>query len=195
MFCRVLSVALMVLSFASLAFASGGGGHGEGGGEAKAEKKEIKSAEDSYTVVSSRVQALEAKIHSGKEEIEKLIAEKQHTSNPQRVNEIVRQMMTLHNEVQKNTREYDQQRSLLKYRYPEKSTADKREYERIEVKSLEDMESEMSLGSSVNRTLKKVRMQYGTPENEMAEKKRQPSKEAAPGKTQPDLMAPVILKK
>lgn len=189
MFYLVLSVLLAGLFSAPVAEASGGGG------EAKAEKKEVKSAEDSYSVVSSRVQALEAKIHSGQDEIEKLIQEKHHTTNPQRLNEIIRQMMTLHTEVQKNTREYDQQRSLLKYRYPEKSIADKREYERIEVKSLEDMESEMSLGNSVNRTLKKVRRQYGTSENEMAEKKRQPSKDASPGKTPSDLMAPVILKK
>lgn len=194
---RALSTVLILMTSASLAVASGGGGHGEAaeGGEAKpAEKKEIKSAEDSYSVVSSRVQALEAKVKSGKEEIEKLIEEKHHTSNPQRIAEITRQMNTLHLDVQKNSKEYEQQRSLLKYRYPEKAAADKREYERIQIKSLEDMESEMSLGNSVNRTLVRIRQQYQTPEDETAAKKRKPSKEAAPSK-QPSIIEPVILKK
>lgn len=198
MFYPALKFAVMILMTASLASASGGGGHGGGeeGGEAKpAEKKEVKSAEDSYTVVAARVQALEAKVHSGQEEIEKLIAEKQHASSPQQVNEIIRQMMTLHKELEKNTKEYDQQRSLLKYRYPEKLATEKREYERIEVKSIEDMESQMSIGSSVNRTLKKVRSQYGTPESETAAKA-DPDRKKAPSKaSQPGLMDPVILKK
>lgn len=183
--------------FCSVALASGGGGHGGGegeGGEAKAEKKEIKSAEDSFTVVQSRVQALEAKVHSGQEEIQKLITEKHHTKDPEKVNEIIRQMMTIHKELSKNLLEYDQQRSLLKYRYPEKSVSEKREYERIELKSIEDMESQMSLGSSVSRTLKKVRMQYGTAEPES--KKIESSSKAGPAKpSQPGLTDPVILKK
>ncbi len=198
MFYQVLKSTMILLMTATLAQANEGGGHGGGGegGEAKpAEKKEIKSAEDSYTVVAARVQALEAKVHSGQEEIEKLIVEKQHASNPQQVNEIIRQMMTLHKELEKNTKEYDQQRSLLKYRYPEKSAAEKREYERIEVKSIEDMESQMSIGSSVNRTLKKVRMQYGTPENETAAKADAHGSKTPAKKSQPGLMDPVILKK
>jgi hypothetical protein len=179
------------LILSSTALASGGGGHGGGeGGEAKPEKKEIKSAEDSFAVV----QGLEAKVHSGQEEIQKLISEKQHTKDPEKVNEIIRQMMTLHKELEKNLKEYDQQRSLLKYRYPEKSASEKRVYERIELKSIEDMESQMSIGSSVSRTMKKVRMQYGNPEPES--KKGDGHSKTGPSKpSQPGLTDPVILKK
>ncbi|KYG66943.1 hypothetical protein AZI86_07930 [Bdellovibrio bacteriovorus] len=195
MYSLALKTVLSVM-LSSVALASGGGGHGgaEGGGEAKPEKKEIKSAEDSFSVVQSRVQGLEAKVHSGQEEIQKLITEKQHTKDPEKVNEIIRQMLTLHKELEKNLKEYDQQRSLLKYRYPEKAASEKREYERIELKSIEDMESQMSIGSSVNRTMKKVRMQYGNPEPES--KKVESHSKTAPSKpSQPGLTDPVILKK
>ncbi len=183
------------------AHANEGGGHG--GGEAKEgeagkeEKKEVKSAEDSFSVVQARVQALEAKVHSGQEEIEKLIEEKQHTTDPKQVSEIVKQMMGIHKELQKNVKEYDQQRALLKYRYPEKGLTEKREYERIDVKSIDDMEKQMSLTTSVNHTLKRVRSQYETPEEAKARMEKttvdghgKPVKPAAPTLTEP-----VILKK
>ncbi len=90
-----------------------------------------------------------------------MILEKQNTKDPEKTNEIIKQMITLHKELEHNLREYDQQGALLKYRYPEKGQTEKREYERIELKSIEEMESQMSLSSSVKRTLRKVRMQYG----------------------------------
>ncbi|MBO9668686.1 MAG: hypothetical protein J7501_17945, partial [Bdellovibrio sp.] len=186
----------------SIAFANEGG-HGGGEekkeGEGKAEeKKEIKSAEESFAAVQARVSALEAKVHSGKEEIEKLIEEKQHAKNPAEVNEIIKRMVTLHKELEKNVVEYDQARALLRYRYPEKGGAEKREYERIEVKSLDDMESQMSLSSSVKRTMKKVRTQYDTPQEAKARLESQKngdgrSKKADP--KAPSLTDPVILKK
>lgn len=192
MYSQVLKIVIPSLLCGTLALASGGEAEG---GDAKPEKKEIKSAEDSFSVVQSRVQTLEAKVRSGQEEIQKLITEKQHAKDAVRVNEIIRQMLTLHKDLEKNLKEYDQQRSLLKYRYPEKSASEKREYERIELKSIEDMETQMSLGSSLNRTLKKVRTQYGTSEGEHGDpvepgQKHLPSKPAQPGLTDP-----VILKK
>lgn len=205
MFSLVLKAVLTLLATASLALANEGGGHG--GGEKKEEKKEekaegghaekkpeVKSAEESFNVVQARVQTLEAKVKSAEDEIQKLIVEKQHTKDTQKVNEIIKQMLTLHRELQKNAKEYDQQRALLKYRYPEKGQSEEREYERHEVKSLEDMESQMSLTSSVKRTLKKVRSQYGTAEASDPGGERVPRKK--PVKINPpSLVDPVILKK
>ncbi|HEX7673295.1 MAG TPA: hypothetical protein VF412_03940 [Bdellovibrio sp.] len=166
-------------------------------GEAgKEEKKEVKSSEDSYSVVAARVAALEAKVKSGQEEIEKLIEEKQSTKDPAKVSEIVKQMLGIHKELQKNVKDYDQQRALLKYRYPEKGLTGEREYERIDVKSIEDMESQMSLTTSVNRTLKKVRSQYDTPEDVKARAEKsaeEANKKSSP--STPSLTEPVVLKK
>src|SRR5438445_4770224 len=156
---KILIIFLTALAVNAAHANEGGNGDGEPkeGEAGKEEKKEVKSAEDSFSVVQARVQALEAKVHSGQEELEKLIEEKQHTTDSKQVAEIVKQMLGIHKELQKNVKEYDQQRALLKYRYPEKGLTEKREYERIDVKSIEDMETQLSLTTSVSHTLKKVR--------------------------------------
>lgn len=196
MFSLALKTVLVFMMSLSFAFASGGGGHGEAPAEGeKAEKKtEVKSSEDSYTEVQSRVSALEAKIRSAQDEIQKLLLEKHHLKDPVKLSENTKQTTALHKELKANLKEYDQQRSLLKYRYPEKGLTEKREYERIELKSLDEMENQMSLGSSVKRTLKKVRSQYGTPESEMAENTEKATVKAKK-KADPGLTDAVILKK
>lgn len=200
MFSQVLKFSLILLTASSIAFANEGGGHG--GGEAKEgegkgeEKKEVKSAEESYAAVAAKVQALEAKVQSAEEELKKLIEEKQHTKDPAKLNEIVKQMLTLHKQLKENAKEYDQQRALLRYRYPEKGLTEKREYERVEVKSLEEMESQMSLSSSVKKTMKKVRTQYQTPEEVKAHDDKEAKKKANSAQPKkPDLTEPVIMKK
>lgn len=163
--------------------------------KAPAAKKEIKSREESFTVVQARVQVLEAKVNSGKEEIQKLLQEKQAAKDNEKINEIIRQILTLHKELGKTVKEYDQQRALLKYRYPEKGMTEKRQYERIEVKSVEEMESELSLSSTVQRTLKKVRSQYETPEERVERAQQVEQKAVEKKKSEPGLVDAVILKK
>lgn len=199
MYSLVLKISLSFLTLSSVAVANEAPAaeHGEApkeGAKAEAPPKEIKSSEDSYAVVQARVQALEAKVRSAETEIQKLITEKQQTKDSARVAEIINQMKTLHKDLNTNVKEYDQQRALLKYRYPEKGQTEKREYERIEVKSIEEMETQMSLANSVKKTLQKVRIQYEKPnKNEMghtvAEEKKK-SQESAPS-----IVDPVILKK
>jgi hypothetical protein len=200
MFSQALKFSLILLTASSLAFANEGGGHGgseakEGEGKAE-EKKEVKTAEESYAAVAAKVQGLEAKVQSAEEELKKLIEEKQHTKDPAKLNEIVKQMLTLHKQLKENAKEYDQQRALLRYRYPEKGLTEKREYERVEVKSLEEMESQMSLSSSVKKTMKKVRTQYQTPEEVKAHDDKEAKKKANSAQPKkPDLTEPVIMKK
>lgn len=205
---KVLFVSLMFASSLSFAEDHGGGGGGEhgGGGEEKKEGeekkdgaaapvKERRTSEASYAEVQAKVSGLEAKVRSAEEEIAKLIAEKQHTTNPERTGQIVSEMVKLHREMQTNAREYDQQRSLLKYRYPEKGIGgEKREYERIEVKTLDEMEDSLSLSSSVNKTLKKVRTQYEKPDMPVKTEKKT-SKKSKEKTEEPALTAPVIIKK
>ncbi|MNK75230.1 hypothetical protein D3C87_947670 [compost metagenome] len=196
---KTLFVSLMLVSQFSFAEEPGGGaekkeGEAAAGGEAAA-PKERRTSEASYAEVQAKVSGLEAKIRSGEEEIAKLIAEKQHTTNPERTSQIVSEMVRLHREMQTNARDYDQQRSLLKYRYPEKGIGgEKREYERIEVKSLDEMEDSLSLSSSVNKTLKKVRTQYEKPDMPVKSEKKT-SKKTKEKTEEPALTAPVILKK
>ncbi|KHD87401.1 MAG: hypothetical protein OM95_14515 [Bdellovibrio sp. ArHS] len=193
MYSLVLKISFTFLTLTTMAFANEEA-PAEHGAAPAAPAKEIKSSEDSYAVVQARVQALEAKVRSAETEIQKLITEKQQTKDSSRVAEIINQMKSLHKDLNANVKEYDQQRALLKYRYPEKGLTEKREYERIEVKSIEEMETQMSLGNTVKKTLQKVRMQYEKPEkNELGtalveEKKKSPE-------SAPRIVDPIILKK
>lgn len=150
--------------------AEGGGEakkEGEAGGEAKEGegKAEGKSEpkRDSFGEVQGRVSTLQAKIKASEETIRKLIEEKQHTTNAEAVSEIIKNMVNEHKTLQKNIEDYDQARSYLQYRFPEKGLKGERQYERIELKSLVEMESEAGLDSRIKRTLRKVRTQYKAP--------------------------------
>lgn len=158
------------------------------------------ASEETYATVQARVQGLEAKVRASESEIQKLILEKQKTNDPEKVSDIIRTMLTLHKELSAQVKEYDQQRNLLKYRYPEKGLTDVREYERIEVKSIEDLESQVSLSASVHRTLEKVRMQYRNEQKrtisseggaQPVHSKNQPAK----SKSKPSFMEPIVLQK
>ena len=179
--------------------ANEGGEHGEQG-EKEEKSREPKAKEDSFGTVLSRVLAIEAKVRSSEDELKKLIQEKQRTKDQKKVSEIIKQMIAIHRDLQRDVKEYERERALLNYRYPEKGQSEKRRYERIEVKSLEEMEGQMSLSSSVKKTMEKVRSQYGISE------KKQPSspggdkhdKQGADDKSSspaPQLTDPVILKK
>jgi hypothetical protein len=132
-------------------------------GKEEGKDKKAKAVEDSYVHVQLHVQTFEAKIRSGKEELVKLIEEKKISKDPVKIAEIIKEMILVHKEIEKNIKEYDLQRSLLKYRYPEKGRSEKREYERIELQPVEEIEGQLTLANSVNHSLKKVRSQYETP--------------------------------
>ena len=170
----------------------------EAAAPAKEEKKipVMRSSEETYAVVAARVAGLEAKVKGGEAEIQRLVGEKQKAKTPEQVQEIIGLMLTQHKDLEKNLKEYDQQRALLKYRYPEKGQQDVREYERIDLKSIEQIEHQMSLGTSVQKTLNKVRMQYEPPE-EISKNKASSNVEAQKKSTpqEPGLIDPVILKK
>lgn len=198
MFSLVLKIALSFFLGLPVSFASEGAAK-----EAAPEEPKNKSDEESFIVIQARVAALEAKVHSGETEIAKLVAEKQHTNNPEKLNEIIRQMLTVHKEIKQNAKEYDQQRALIRYRYPEKGANEKRQYERIQVKSLEEMESEINLSSSLSRTFKKVRSQYPSKLNDKGNQNTSKAgasttvihKKETPVKSTPSLTDPIILKK
>lgn len=153
------------------------------------EASSIRSSEESYATVAARVQALEAKVKSSEADIQKLLQEKA-SAKPERVGEITIEVQHLHSKMQEQIREYDQQRSLLKYRYPDKGRTDKRVYERIDLKSVKQMEEEVGLSSALRHSMQKVREHYGTTPEE-----KKPTEKPQLQKQKNDVLAPVILKK
>ncbi|MGZ3769435.1 MAG: hypothetical protein ACXVCP_13000 [Bdellovibrio sp.] len=197
MFSLTVKAAFIFFVTVSIAFAN----EHESKEAATPEGPQNKPSEESFTAIQARVASLEAKVRSGEAEIQKLINEKQHTKDADKLNEIIRQMITAHKEMEKNAKEYDQQKALLMYRYPEKGLSEKREYQRIQVKPLEEMERQASIGTSLNRTLKKVRSQYPTAtstdpvKQETKEKLPFEHNKPVPTAVKPGLADPIILKK
>lgn len=161
---------------------------GEEGAANETQKKQQNEANELQT----RVQALQAKVKTKEEAITKLIEEKNQTKDPERIKEIIQQMVVEHKEMGKMIEEYEQNRSLLRYRYPEKGYKGVRTYERMEVKPLEQMESKMSVEAKLKRNMKTVHSQFGL----SIEKNRK--KKKGDGKNEnlaPSLTEPIVIQK
>ncbi len=169
-----------------------GSKEGEGGGEGEGSDAQKKQASEAIEL-QAKVQALQAKIRSKEENIQKLIEEKNRTKDPEKVAEIIKEMVSDHKEMSKMIEEYEQNRSLLRYRYPEKGFVGGRTYERMEVKPLDQMENQMSVEAKLKRNLKTVHSQYGeTVDAKRPKKKRPGQKQEA---EVPSLTEPLIIQK
>ncbi|HEY8270386.1 MAG TPA: hypothetical protein VIG33_05815 [Pseudobdellovibrionaceae bacterium] len=147
------------------------------------QKKQMNEASE----LQAHVQALRAKVKSKEETINKLIKEKNHTKDAEKVKEIIAEMVVEHKEMSKMVEEYEQSRSLLRYRYPEKGYAGTRSYERMEVKPLDQMENLSSIEAKLKRNLKTIHAQFGEPTEVKSSKKKKAQKkeEEAPSLTEP----------
>jgi hypothetical protein len=164
------------------------GAQGGEGDVTESQKKQMNEAAE----LQARVSALQAKVKSKEESISKLIEEKNHEKNPEKVKEIIAEMVTEHKEMTKLIEEYEQNRSLLRYRYPEKGYKGVRSYERMEVKPLEQMENQMSVESKLKRNMKTVHTQYGVNEDKEFKAKR---KSKQKGDEAPSLTEPIVIQK
>jgi hypothetical protein len=167
-----------------------GKGEGKEGKEGEGEAKEPvnaaqKKQADEATELQTKVQALQAKVRTKDETIRKLIEEKNHTQDSAKVKEIIEQMVVEHKEMNKLIQEYEQNRSLLRYRYPEKGFHGTRNYERMEAKPLDQMENQMSIEAKLNQTRKTVEAQYGVVPKDPKKKSKKDSKPSAPSLTEP----------
>lgn len=115
-----------------------------------------------WLVYENKVQELTSKIKSKEDSLQKLILEKNQLS-PQspRVKEVIGLIVKEHNELKKLAEDYKKNLSILNYRYPERNAQGNREYDRIEVKSVDQIESDLGISGKLNRNLQKMRSQYG----------------------------------
>lgn len=169
-----------------------GGKEGEPGDGASEGTESQKKQQNEAAELQTRVQALQAKIKTKEETITKLIEEKNHSKDPVQTKEIIGQMVTEHKEMGKMIEEYEQNRSLLRYRYPEKGYKGVRAYERLEVKPLEQMENQMSVESKLKRNIKTMQSQFGSANNNDAKKKKSSGREET---LAPSLTEPIVIKK
>ncbi len=118
-------------------------------------------AEENYTSHQLKLVALMAKVHSKEDVILGLLEEKSHAKHAGQLNEIASQLATEHKELRVLVDDYEKERNIIRYRFPEMNSDEERKYRRITVKSIEDIESEIGLDKQLDETKKKMRLHYG----------------------------------
>lgn len=111
--------------------------------------------------LSAQISSLKTKIAGKEDAIKDAIKHKQHASSKADAEHAVQTLLKEHGELKKLEEEYNEKTQLMKYRYPEVGITEKRKYERIKVKSLEDYEQMMSLEGEVKMSVIKIKEHYG----------------------------------
>lgn len=143
-----------------------------GGGEGEEAKKSASVPE--WVEIQNRLQTLKAKLSAKEKTVRELIAAQRsgHHAPASGGAGHGGKSATLgggdfatlqkeHRELKALAEEYEQQRNVLRYRYPEKGLRDDRKYHRVEIQSLEEMENQMGFEGRLRRTFKKVEEKYG----------------------------------
>lgn len=144
----------------------------EGGSEAAKDEKSESGKEDKgaaaaqakknpeWMDLNTQLQTLKSKIGMSEDLIQKLIDQKNSSTDQKQSAEVISNLVKEHRSMSKTIEEYEQKRNQLKYRFPEAGLNDEREYERIEVKSLQDMENEFTISGRLQKAYSKVKRQY-----------------------------------
>lgn len=191
-FDKVLSSWIFCLMLSSLFFAtavspgfalanSGGGEKKEEGGEKKeegkegGEKKEGEKKEGegrpAWMEIEAKIQELAAKVKSKNENIEKMIEEKNHfPEHSSELKNLIKEIVKEHVEMEKLSQEYDKQVSILKYRFPERNAKKDRKYEKLQIKSVEEIEKAVGIDAKLMKAMRRARSQYRKDKNESPEK-------------------------
>lgn len=111
--------------------------------------------------LSSQISGLKTKINGKEEAIKEIIKHKHHAKNKSEAEHAVQNLLKEHAELKKLQEEYNEKTQLMKYRYPDVGVTEKRKYERIKVKSIEDYEQMIGLESDVKKSVIKIKEHYG----------------------------------
>lgn len=152
----------MILSIVAAANEGGdakkpeGGGHGEAAPPAKAGPKV-----ETWNEVLAKVQGLEASIAAKEESLKNIIRQKAVTHDAVSEKTLNTQMKKEYADLRDVVKQYEIARNKLLYRFPERFTKGERTYQRIKLKTLEEMEDQLNLESVISSTVEKAKSKYG----------------------------------
>lgn len=115
--------------------------------------------------VEAKLSALKSKVEAQHNIVLGLLAEKKAATDQNQAASVATRLSKAHSELQALIKDYEKQRSLLKFQYPEKGLTKERTYERIEVKSIEEMELQMTTEGRLKKAVNKMRSQYSSKGN------------------------------
>jgi hypothetical protein len=128
-----------------------------------AQQQKPSNDQSEWLAVQAKLQVLKSKIRSKTDTVRKLINDKHATSDEKTAVGIVNSLKVEYRDLQIAIREYEEQRNLMNYRFPEKGRSESRTYERMEIKPLEQMETEFSLEGKVKKTVSRLKSAYSNP--------------------------------
>jgi hypothetical protein len=135
--------------------------------------------------LQSQIQTLKAKVNAKEKLVEELLKEKNSTKDPKRSVEIFNEIKKEHKELLQTAVDYEQKRNYLKYRFPEKGSLTKHKYKRIDVRSIEELETSHSLDGRLKSVQEKLRKQYNIKPPTKAEETKKEKEKLAPSVTEP----------
>lgn len=162
-------------------------GNAEGEGHGGGSKEESKAP---WVEIETKITELNAKIKSKQESILKLIEEKNHLpNNSPQLTATVKEIVKEHKELTGLVEEYEKKLTLLKYRFPERNAKARKPYERIEVKSIDEMEQSLGIDGKLNRNLRRMRSQFKSKEKIVVapEEKTKEAPPSPPAKSAPSI--------
>lgn len=171
MFCtslkHILLIGVTLASFTAIA--------GEEGGEAapaakEKEKKEKPTAAMEYVKVQTKLNTIESRVTDAENDFRKLVEKKENTKDQKQVEEILKEMVEVTKQRNKDAEELRRVQTDFLYRYPSKSVELNRLYQIEEKKTVEEMTSGADLDEMLTR-IKKVIERKFAPFNPEPEKK------------------------
>lgn len=161
-----------------------------GGGAAPAEKGDKGGAKESglppWFANEAKISELSARIRTTEEELRKLIAEKKELpENSPAVKPLVKNILKSHKELGKLIDEFQKNMNILKYRFPERGQKAERTYEKMELKSVDELEQAVGIDGKLSRNVNRMRSAYGTqaPTSQKDKANIQDDKKTAPQKS------------
>lgn len=132
------------------------------------DKQQQERTKEWMDVVSS-LSSQKAKIKSKEDTIKEIIQHKNHAKNKAAAEGLVAELLKEHKELTKLLEEYNTNAQLLKYRYPDVGITEKRKYEKLEVKSLDDFEQGQTIEGQIKKTVSKLKTHYGVKDDKKSD--------------------------
>lgn len=155
------------------------------------EDKQQQGRTKEWMDVVSSLSSLKTKIKSKEDTIKEVIHHKNTAKNKAEAEVLVSELLKEHKELTKLLEEYNTATQLLKYRYPDVGITEKRKYEKMEIKSLDQFEESQTIEGQIKKTVSKLKTHYGVKEDE----KKTSEQAKKPVYDNNHLAQPTILKK
>ncbi len=144
------------------------------------------------TEVEKQVASLSAKIKAKNDSIKDLLKQKSVERDSEKLSEIIKLVQQEHRDLEKTTREYNAQLGILQYRFPERGLSLGRRYQRLNTKSLDDMEKTLGLEAHLKKSREKAKTVYGVKDKPAVRKDKSMKKDAT---AEENLLQPAVLSK